>query len=285
MSLKNVSTVLFLSLATLAPAHSQTPTPPPQIEERPLAWFVELHGKPTADGGSPAALAAEKEAFRGAATRAGARFRERLRFDKLFNGFSVDASALDVAKLSRLPEVKAVHPVHSVPAPEVQPLPEPDLATALAMTQADIAREELGLTGRGIRVAVIDSGIDYDHPDLGGCFGPGCRVAVGYDFVGDAYNSNPNQPSFNPVAVPDPLPDDCMGHGTHVAGILGANGQVRGVAPEITFGAYRIFGCQGSGSTDLIIAALERAVEDGADIINLSLGANFIWPDDPLPRA
>jgi hypothetical protein len=52
------------------------------------------------------------------------------------------------------------------------------------------------------------------HPDLGGCFGPGCRVATGWDFVGDAFNADPTSPSYNPVPVPDPDPDDCNGHGT-----------------------------------------------------------------------
>ena len=46
----------------------------------------------------------------------------------------------------------------------------PDLATAIQMTGADIAQNELGLIGKGVRVAVMDSGIDYNHPDLGGCF-------------------------------------------------------------------------------------------------------------------
>ena len=60
----------------------------------------------------------------------------------------------------------------------------------VAMIGADIAQSELGYTGAGIRVAVMDTGIDYDHPDLGGCFGPGCRVAMGYDFVGDDFNAD-----------------------------------------------------------------------------------------------
>ncbi len=64
------------------------------------------------------------------------------------------------------------------------------------MTGADVAYSELGLTGEGIRVGVIDSGIDIDHPDLGGSGTngttpfPSPRVKWGYDFVGDAYNAD-----------------------------------------------------------------------------------------------
>ena len=103
------------------------------------------------------------------------------------------------------------------------------------MTGADVAQSALGLSGRGVKVAVIDTGIDYDHPDLGGCFGRGCRVEKGFDFVGDAFNADPDDPAYNPTPVPDRDPDDCNGHGTHVSGIIGANGgdQRRRAAGEI----------------------------------------------------
>jgi len=130
---------------------------------------------------------------------------------------------------------------------------------------------ELGFTGKGVRVGIIDTGIDYNHPDLGGGFGPGFRVAFGFDFVGDAYDGS-NTP------IPDPFPDDCDGHGTHVAGIVGANGAVTGVAPGVTFGAYRVFGCEGQAESDVIIAALERALQDGMNVVNMSLGTDFSWP-------
>jgi subtilisin family serine protease len=76
------------------------------------------------------------------------------------------------------------------------------MVTALAMTGADIAQTELGLSGRGVTVAVIDSGIDYDHPDLGGCFGR-AGSKKGFDFVGDAFNTGPSSPAYNPTPVPD----------------------------------------------------------------------------------
>lgn len=134
------------------------------------------------------------------------------------------------------------------------------------------------MTGKGIRVGIIDTGVDYMHPALGGCFGENCRVAYGYDFVGDEYDGeNDPQPDSDPR-------DTCNGHGTHVTGIIGAKdteANFTGVAPEVTFGAYRIFGCSGSSSDDMIMKAMERAYLDGMDVINLSLG-NVGWPDSPV---
>ena len=174
----------------------------------------------------------------------------------LFNGYSVEVDALNRNKLARVDGVKALWPVEVIQMPPVEVTrggAAPDLATAIAMTGADTAQNALGYTGAGVKVAVMDTGIDYDHPDLGGCFGPGCRVAYGYDFVGDAFNADPTAASYNPVAVPDDDPDDCGGHGSHVAGIVGANGTVTGVAPNVTFGAYRVFGCEGSTTADIMI--------------------------------
>jgi subtilisin family serine protease len=131
----------------------------------------------------------------------------------------------------------------------------------------------------------MDTGVDYNHPDLGGCFGAGCRVVTGWDFVGDAFNADPTSPSYNPNPVPDPDPDDCNGHGTHVSGIVGANGGVVGVAPGVTFGAYRVFGCQGSTTADIMIAAMERALADDMDVLNMSIGSAFQWPQYPTAVA
>ncbi|KAJ3397561.1 hypothetical protein HDU92_006356 [Lobulomyces angularis] len=130
--------------------------------------------------------------------------------------------------------------------------------------------KSLGYFGTGYKVGIIDTGVDYTHPALGGGFGPGFKVGVGYDFVGDAYGS------FSSTATPDEDPMDCVGHGTHVAGIIaadtfGPNGLIEGVANNVTIGAYKIFGCDGSTTSDLIIQALKRAYNDGMDVINLSI--------------
>jgi len=267
-------------------------TPPPapadpggMIDETPSRWFVELASPPSVEGTPEGVLKGEKDAFRAAARKAGLRFEERYAYDRLWNGLSISIAPRDLAKLQRIEGVKALYPVLEVPRPTAEPVADPQLFTALSMTGADIAQSELGFTGKGIKVAVMDTGIDYHHPDLGGCFGPGCRVATGWDFVGDAFNADPTSPRYNPNPSPDPDPDDCSGHGTHVAGIIGADGKVKGVAPEVTFGAYRVFGCEGSTLSDIMLAAMERALADGMQVLNMSIGSAFQWPQYPTAAA
>jgi subtilisin family serine protease len=254
-------------------------------DESPTLWFVQLKGSPKADGGSDSALAAQRQSFRTEAAAKGILLTERFVYDNLFNGLSVAVKASSIPTLRTLSSVEAVYPVESISLPETQPEPSPELATAIAQTQADVAQNSLGLTGTGVRVAIMDTGFDYDNPDLGGCFGPGCRLVQGYDLVGDAYNNDNTSPTYNPVPVPDNDPDDCAGHGTHVAGIVGANGAVKGVAPGVTFKAYRVFGCVGSTSADIMAAAMERIAEDGADVLNMSIGSAFTWPQYPTAQA
>lgn len=250
------------------------------VNETPAFWFVEFAGPPTAKGGSSAALRNQRAAFRSAAAAEAIRYQERFNFERLFNGISVAATPAEVGKLARLPGVVAVYPVITIDIPETRPGLEPDLVTALAMTGADVAQNELGLSGAGIRVAVMDTGIDYNHPDLGS--GWGNRVVAGWDFVGDAFNAA--DPANN-TPIPDPDPMDCNGHGTHVAGIVGANGQVVGVAPGVEFGAYKVFGCTGSTFADIMIAAMEMALADGMHVLNMSIGAAFQWPQYPTAVA
>ena len=300
---------LFL-LVALAACGLQTPSSaPPTVEQQgaqevfPLSplptaetgeitdettdlWFVEFASAPRVKGGSAAMHRNERAAFRSAAAAQRIQYQERFDFETLFNGLSVRATPAAMGKLAQLPGVTAVYPVVTVSIPETQPALEPEMFTAIAMTGADYAQNELGLSGTGIRVAVMDTGIDYNHPDLGGpCFGPGCRVVTGFDFVGDAFDANPNNPTYNPVPEPNDDPMDCNGHGTHVAGIVGASGTVTGVAPGVEFGAYKVFGCVGSTTADIMIAAMEMALADGMHVLNMSIGAAFQWPQYPTAVA
>lgn len=281
---------LALSLS-LGVTHAQESIQSSEQENGNL-WFVELSGAPVADGASLSTVRQEKAAFRKAAAAAGVSFKERLSYDTLFNGFSVEVDPANRAALGRVAGVKAMYPVELIqaPTPEQREAIRADMATALAQTGADIAQNSLGLTGAGVKVGVVDTGIDIDHPAFGGNGVPGgnafptARIAYGYDLVGDDYNAAGEGDALIPK--PDNNPDDCNGHGTHVAGIVGANGGgLTGVAPGVTLGAYRVFGCVGSSSSDVIVAALERAYADGMDIINQSLGAARQWPQYPTAQA
>ena len=250
------------------------------------AWFIQLTGPPTADGGNAAALTAQRQKLYADAKKSSIKLTPRFEFQKLWNGVSVDVAPGQLEGVLALPNVTAVYPVGTVSIPETQTASIPELATALKMTGADIAQNELGLTGKGVKVAIMDTGTDYQHPDLGGCFGAGCRVAKGWDFVGDSYNADPSSPAYQPIPNPDPNPDDCNGHGTHVSGIVGANGEVKGVAPDVTFGAYRVFGCEGSTTDEVMISAMERALDDGMQVLNMSIGDAFnTWHQSPTGQA
>ncbi|RZU60498.1 S8 family peptidase [Zhihengliuella halotolerans] len=124
---------------------------------------------------------------------------------------------------------------------------EPSNSGAVIDTEAINAWQDLGQTGEGVKIAVLDTGVDYTHAGFGG---PGTREAYdaaqaseelpaadsglldpakfigGWDLTGDDYNANPNADSYQPVPHPDPNPLDCAsaGHGSHVAGSAAAYG-------------------------------------------------------------
>lgn len=133
-----------------------------------------------------------------------------------------------------------------------------------------------GIYGQGIKVAFLDSGVDCEHPALGGGFGPGHKIGFGYDLVGDDFDgSNKPIPDSNPCTP-------CGVHGTHVCGIVGAKDVgygFQGVAPNATLGMYRIMGCSSEGGTsnDIVIAAILMAIRDGADVISASIGGFGGW--------
>ncbi|KAL2128468.1 hypothetical protein VTI74DRAFT_9137 [Chaetomium olivicolor] len=225
-----------------------------------------------------------------------ASLRKDLRF-KLFKGASIqfkDTKNADkmAAEVANMPEVKRVFPVRRYPVPRhvvhstgdaVQDAIAKreegnDTFSTHLMTQVNKFRDA-GITGKGIKIAVIDTGTDYLHPALGGCFGPGCLVSYGTDLVGDEFNG-----ANTPKPDPDPL-DNCNGHGTHVAGIIAAQTNnpygIIGAAKDVTLGSYRVFGCTGDVGNDILIAAYNMAYEDGSDLITASIGGPSGWAEDP----
>lgn len=115
---------------------------------------------------------------------------------------------------------------------------------------AEVTREWAwgGSTGAGVRVCIVDSGVDGDHPRVGGL-----AEAVTVERDGDAL-----------VAVPD-LVGDVSGHGTACAGVI------RALAPECEISSVRVLGAELTGGGDVLLAGLEWAVDQGFDVVNLSL--------------
>jgi subtilisin family serine protease len=177
-------------------------------------------------------------------------------------GAAVTVPSESIEAIRRLPYVRAVHVDRVVTTDATRPART--ATTAAIDAAARVNARSLATRGEGIRVGVIDTGIDYMHPALGGGFGTGRKVASGWDFVND-----------------DADPRDDFGHGTHVAGIIAADSEeLRGVAPAVTLFAYKVLNAQGRGMDSDVLAAIERSIDpnqdgnpsDHLDVINISLG-------------
>ncbi|WP_431680650.1 S8 family serine peptidase [Kitasatospora sp. KL5] len=319
--------VLALALVTFAapaawaePAAGRAPAPP----GAPVTVLLELDTEAAAPAWQRAAADARRqrrspEAVRAAAAAAGAEQRARAagaadrlagsvraaapgarvvyRTQTLLSGLAVSVPPRAVPRLAALPGVRAVHRIalkhrdngHSVPltgAPEVWSGPS-------------------GNTGTGVRIGVVDSGIDYTHADFGGpgtpeAFAavdgakaapaglfPNAKVTGGRDLVGDDYNPDPSSAHYQPVPHPDANPIDCAlnGHGTHVAGTAAGLGVTRDgkpypgpyrpgldpagflVAPGAAPGAtlWAIRVFGCDGSTDQLANALDLAADPDGD--------------------
>ncbi len=237
-------------------------------------------------------------------------------YQAAYNGMRVTIAGKDVAKLREIPDVVGVHAITPKKLDNVNGVP---------LVGAPAAWDGVaGFHGEGMKVAIIDTGLDYTHADFAGpgtvaaydaedandtdapnpaLIGPGApRVKGGIDLVGDDYNADPGSPGYQPVPHPDPDPLDCNGHGTHVAGSAAGSGVLAngstytgpynaatvsgsswkvgpGVAPKADLYGVRVFGCD--GSTDVVVDAIEWAVNNDMDVINMSLGSSFGGNNDP----
>ncbi|MBI2329974.1 S8 family serine peptidase [Candidatus Daviesbacteria bacterium] len=204
-------------------------------------------------------------------------------YTKVFNGVALDITEEEAQKVKKSNFVKKIYPNYKVKA---------TLDSSSGLIKAPDAwnltdSQGNNLTGRDIKIGIIDTGIDYTHPDLGGCSTQqvqdgGCsKVIGGYDFINEDN---------------DPIDDHF--HGTHVAGIAAGNGtlangqQIKGIAPDAKIVAYKVLDNEGNGSQALVMSAIERSSDpnqdgdfsDHLDVINLSLGAPGS-PDDPVSLA
>ena len=204
-----------------------------------------------------AETARRQDAVRTAARDAGLQVRERHAFSLTLNALAVTVPEDQRERLAALPGVAAVHPDRTVTA-------SVDVSVPL-VGAPDLWEPPDSVTGAGIDVAVIDTGVDATHPAL-----DGGTVVGGHDFVNN-----------------DDDPMDDNGHGTHVAGIVAANGELTGVAPGASIVAYKVLNRNGSGPTATVLAGLEAAVDPAnphrAEVVNFSLGAPEA-ADGPLTK-
>lgn len=280
------------------------PTPSSGAQEH-VSVMLELEGAPMATayaapgGAKRAALhrrlleieTAQQEVL-GHLTAKSAGTKVLYRVQRTYNGIAVLAPAETVSALAGIPGVRKVHRLQRV---------QPNNASSVPFIGAPALWDGAGrnLTGRGISIGIIDTGIDYLHPDFGGSGDaaayaandntvlgdvtfPTAKVVGGYDFVGDAYNASDPE---NNVPAPDPDPMDANGHGTHVAGTAAGLGITAdgstfadvygpdtpfaslligpGVAPEASLYALKIFGVK--GDSQILIPAIEWAVDPNGD--------------------
>ena len=174
----------------------------------------------------------------------------------VFQGFAATLSDDEVSRLRKNPHVVEVEPDYEVHASATQ-----SPAPSWGLDRIDQWALPLNLdynysaTGAGVTVYVIDTGIRSTHADFGG------RVAPGYTAVNDGFGT-----------------EDCVGHGTHVAGTVG--GTSYGVAKQVTLVPVRVLGCNGSGSNAGVIAGVDWVTSrvqsvGGPSVANMSLGGGI----------
>jgi minor extracellular serine protease Vpr len=260
-----------------------------------------------------AELKQAQDALRGRIQAIGARV--LFDYQDAYNGLAVRAALKDIAALAALPDVVSV---------KASRVFERDNTAGAQYIGAHTAWNDVGVTGDGVKVAVLDTGVDYFHANFGGVNGearfnadnhtivepgsfPTSKVVAGTDLVGDTYDASSDD-AATATPKPDPDPVDCNGHGSHVAGTSAGMGVLSdgstysgpyngtthssnsfrigpGTAPEASVIAVRVFGCAGSSSEEVIVAALEFAFENGADVVNMSLGSPFGRDDEPSTQA
>ncbi|MGG2028777.1 S8 family serine peptidase [Gottfriedia sp. S16(2024)] len=216
----------------------------------------------------------------------------RKEYRQAFNGVAMTVPANEVHTILAMDEVKAIFEDKVIkidPSPlEIQATESVSHSPAVDSTETIGATKlhEEGVTGQGVKVAVIDTGIDYNHPDLKDVY------KGGYDFVNN--DSDPMETTYDewkksgqPEISPLGGTTYYTSHGTHVSGTIAGQGKnktdyaVTGVAPGVELYAYKVLGPYGSGFTSNIIAGIDKAVADGMDVINLSLGNDYNDPLDP----
>ncbi|PGM58255.1 S8 family serine peptidase [Bacillus sp. AFS053548] len=215
-------------------------------------------------------------------------------FKTAYNGVSMNLPANEVKTLLESNAVKAVYKsaTVSIEPPTISESSTEEESTkrieSIPFLGVDKLHKE-GITGKGVKIGVIDTGIDYHHPDLQDAF------KGGYDFVDN--DSDPMETSYDDwIKAGSPVDPEggstyYTDHGTHVSGTIAGRAKntsgiaVKGIAPDSELYGYRVLGPFGTGGIDAILAGIDRAVSDGMDVINLSLGIDINDPQYPTSTA
>ncbi|MFB6802514.1 S8 family serine peptidase [Peribacillus butanolivorans] len=204
-------------------------------------------------------------------------------YKNAINGVAMTLPGVAVKDLLQSGVVKRIFKDYEVkvePPVKTKEAIEPKMADSIPQIGVDKLHAE-NITGKGIKVGVLDTGIDYNHPDLKEAY------KGGYDFIDN--DADPMETTYedwiNAGKPEEPGYVYYTNHGSHVAGTIAAQKKnnvdyaVKGVAPEVDLYAYRVLGPWGGGNTQGILAGIDQAIEDGMDVINMSLGAQT---NDPL---
>ncbi|KQL38117.1 hypothetical protein AN960_14255 [Bacillus sp. FJAT-25509] len=206
------------------------------------------------------------------------------------NGVSLTIPANQIKKLLQFSDVKAIYSDSQVrvnPPKQIDETKDKTNVDSIPFLKIDQLHKE-GFTGKGIKIGVIDTGVDYNHPDLKDAY------KGGYDFVDNDHN--PMETTYDDWKKSG-NPEFYNGssyyteHGTHVSGTIAgqaknnSNFKVTGIAPDADLYVYRVLGPYGSGANSSVIAGIDKSVEDGMDVINLSLGSDYNDPLDPTSLA
>ena len=268
--------------------------------------FVVMEGQPLAETHTSRALVsadAEKQLIekQNAAINTiertimgGEKLEVRYQFTYLTNAFTVKTAFGNLEKIAGIDGVKTVF---LTPVYEAVSTATPDTAAAGAMTGVHTVWEDLGYTGTGMKIAIIDTGLDLDHPSFAADPETNERSLTTADISAvlqdlNAYarrNTITAQTLYRSAKVPyafnyvdssltaDHTQDSQGDHGTHVAGIAAANAldgtSVVGMAPDAQIIVMKVFGASGGAYMDDVAAALEDAMTLGCDVVNASLGS------------
>ncbi|MFY9574297.1 MAG: S8 family serine peptidase [Blastocatellia bacterium] len=222
-----------------------------------------------------ARLEDEQTTFKSRATLVSPTLRVKAHLRKLVNAVTIEAPETELAAIAALPGVKRVELVKEVHA---------TLDASVPLINAPAVWNTLGgigLAGQGIKIAILDTGIDITNPLFSDA---GFTTPFGFPKVNNGNGAFTNNKVIAAKSFlsgnPPPTAVDENGHGSNVAGIAAGSatssplGTISGVAPMAYLGNYRVLGANGSGRTDLITSAIEAAVADGFDVLSMSFGAD-----------